>query len=85
VFFYTVDVVNPQSLSMAKPVCFGVLFAASLCLFLLSPCSRSAQEDAERNKKIVLDLLRRPENQFCADCGAKGVDLWAELYSRFAD
>ena len=32
------------------------------------------QEDADRNKKIVLDLLRRPENAFCADCGAKGVD-----------
>lgn len=31
------------------------------------------QDDAERNKKIVLDLLRRPENAFCADCGAKGT------------
>lgn len=31
---------------------------------------------AERNKKIVLELLKLPENQFCADCGAKGP-RWA--------
>jgi len=29
-------------------------------------------EDGERNKKIVAELLKLPENQLCADCGAKG-------------
>ena len=31
------------------------------------------QEEGPRNKKIIEDLVRRPENQFCADCGAKGA------------
>ena len=32
-------------------------------------------EDGERNKKIVSELLKLPENQLCADCGAKGASF----------
>lgn len=32
--------------------------------------------EGERNKKIVLELLKLQENTFCADCGAKGVCLF---------
>jgi hypothetical protein len=34
------------------------------------------QDDGERNKRIVSELLKVPGNQFCADCGAKGEWLW---------
>ena len=27
---------------------------------------------AERGKKFLLDLMQRPENDVCCDCGAKG-------------
>ena len=27
---------------------------------------------AERGKKFLLDLMQRPGNEECADCGAKG-------------
>ena len=36
--------------------------------------SATLQEDGERNKKIVAELVKLPENQLCADCGAKGED-----------
>lgn len=35
-------------------------------------CVVVVQDDGERNKKIVAELIKLPENQFCADCGAKG-------------
>jgi len=31
------------------------------------------QEDGERNKKIVGELMKLADNQLCADCGAKGA------------
>ncbi len=39
---------------------------------LASPGHAPPQDDPERNKRIVNELVKLPENQFCADCGAKG-------------
>jgi len=41
-----------------------------------NPSPRPAQDDGERNKRIVAELIKAKENQFCADCGAKGP-RWA--------
>jgi hypothetical protein len=38
--------------------------------------------NGERNKKIIADLLKRPENKHCADCGAKGTAVPGRLGTR---
>lgn len=31
-------------------------------------------DEGERNKKIILELVKLAENQLCCDCGAKGEE-----------
>lgn len=39
----------------------------------------TSREQEARHKKALQTLLKLPENRECADCTAKGVNLWASV------
>lgn len=75
---------------------FLLIFFLSRLLLFVEPCDRHAQvqprdpsvyepdcremANRERNKKILLELVKQPDNSRCADCGEPGEQIYKRWY-----